>query len=1055
MVDAADKEVTVDGSDRVRRRIKRALRRPDKYCFVGAGLSKGAGVPGWKDLLYCMKEQLEQAGDPAFEQFASQFNSGLYAQAGDTWKKSGILDKDKQNLVLRELVDRGAPTAVHRHLVRLGTKGILTTNYDHLIENTFARQRHHVPLVYARSQITQKEFQFHDRFFIAKLHGDASNWSDLVIGLDDLNLAGWRSAVEHRLQNSVLLVFGVGGHDHIVNAFLESLKQTEVFFINSPRTIDGVKEYFIRTNGKLPDRMEFVEIEHSDLPHFLAGVCPEYSALNVHDTAWGRMPCPNSTMTFDSADQEMQEFLGGDGQVSLVTGPPGAGISSFMGQVLSELASRGNCAVIRQEIKSWLPLEAYVVHLLTYRNLLSIYTSLRREGESTVDGWTDEMEAKTVAQCLNQVDVPVYIALEHADRLDSRSLNFWSTVIETLDKHIKLILLSPRQVDLRTNLDQVIQIDRPTRQASIDLFAHYSQIEDRRIICEHLDRIKPESLHGLVFSGSLALNAISLDKIEEAANDGIDALCALVVETAIDGERSEDALRVLKTCAIFRTARDVKSIAACLPAVAERDIEKLLERFSRFGLLNCVNHRQTFEYAMSSQIRSCIDGLLDWVDDERRELSIAIGKFFADRALTVIEGKSQQRLRAIPDVATALFHYSEAEAREEYAQLVARVRGLLLDTYHFELLEGWVDDQANAQTGRQLDRADFLLSYTRARIDRIHSFPSRFKANLNEAKKALQQLKKRGESIAQEDEDMLQFEEGILAAVTRNYQEALCIFRKDLGADNDLRCHERRIQTLLSLGQLRQAEAEIDSLSEKIDGRRTLDKSYRPSHDLALLHRHTSTLCTLRLLHYKRRPDSSTYNREYLFDEAQKHAKKCIEFSREGRFAGVVEEIGVGIGQLKVAGAHYAFREFEQAAAAARQGTRVLSRFPNSRWWLMCCHDIEARALAMLHKFDDANRLLTTAIRLFSEATQKESDDWVRRCEFYRTEGLILLQQGQVEEAVKALELSVGFVDKHGLSSPCIEATHRADLARAQICVGDIDGCEATLRKLKEIEIQW
>src|SRR5436309_2437716 len=88
--------------------------------FVGAGLSIGAGLPGWADLVRELAKELEAPIDADFLEVAQYYVNAF--------GKKRLVDK------LRKFLDTGDPTTAHRIIAGLPVQKIFTTNLDNLLE---------------------------------------------------------------------------------------------------------------------------------------------------------------------------------------------------------------------------------------------------------------------------------------------------------------------------------------------------------------------------------------------------------------------------------------------------------------------------------------------------------------------------------------------------------------------------------------------------------------------------------------------------------------------------------------------------------------------------------------------------------------------------------------------------------------------------------------------------------------------------------------------------------------------------------------------------------
>jgi O-acetyl-ADP-ribose deacetylase (regulator of RNase III) len=151
--------------------LERAIRDGACVLFVGAGLSAGAGLPGWNELIGRMARDLQIAPSPALD------NLDL-AQ----WYREQF-GNDRLGDVLRAtFAGGGLPTLPHYLLMALPVRHVITTNYDHLLERSLrALKRHPMPVV-------RQEDVAHTGgagVYVVKLHGDAEHPADIVLSRDD------------------------------------------------------------------------------------------------------------------------------------------------------------------------------------------------------------------------------------------------------------------------------------------------------------------------------------------------------------------------------------------------------------------------------------------------------------------------------------------------------------------------------------------------------------------------------------------------------------------------------------------------------------------------------------------------------------------------------------------------------------------------------------------------------------------------------------------------------------------------------------------------------
>jgi SIR2-like domain len=153
--------------------------------FVGAGLSRGSGLPDWKGLLVDFidraKKSLLLDADRAADCLKLADDPSKYLMLAEEMKE--VLGVDFKTVIEEVFTDpKVKPRTVHELLVKLGHKMfILTTNYDMLIETAFVNERTR-PRVYKyyEAHAIQRSL-FKREFFVLKAHGDAETAAEKVI----------------------------------------------------------------------------------------------------------------------------------------------------------------------------------------------------------------------------------------------------------------------------------------------------------------------------------------------------------------------------------------------------------------------------------------------------------------------------------------------------------------------------------------------------------------------------------------------------------------------------------------------------------------------------------------------------------------------------------------------------------------------------------------------------------------------------------------------------------------------------------------------------------
>ncbi len=1038
------------------REIRKEFETRKVYCLVGSGLSAFAGIPTWQGLLQEMGKELKEFDEDLYKRFNALVRDRSYLEAGDLWKQSDVFPDKKQDLFNRLFIDEKYPQSIHRQLICIDFRGILTTNYDHLIEDAYANVRGRSCAGISTNQISEEQTS---RFFVAKLNGDASDWKTVVVGGDDFNKVSWPDVLKKLLNNETLIVVGFGGSDPLMNTLLQSLPDTHIFVVMSPERTKEYKSFLGRSNINKPGNIRIVSIEHEDLEEFLNELRPDVASNRVIDCPWGKMPAPRPTVFFKDAMDSIQNFMSSNNKLVCLTAESGTGMSSFLSNIVQDFSHRGDCYIYRMEGKEWLSLDAYVLHILgnMLERGLQTYTRIRR-GQTS--GWSDESEATALSQAFHSMGLRVIIVFEHADRLSNRSLGFLSQVISQAPSDFKMIISAPSLIELVSN---TVHID--LGQPSKDSLAHFCSgvLTGKGTADELLSSIRRLDLCALRICGCLIAHyVLSFDDLKQR-DYRLKTLCKNAIRALGRLPKGIECLRLLKACTIFRTPRNIRSLSKC-SGLDSLSVKNHLESICSYGLLIRSVVSKEPEFAMSTSVRKELRELLKWEHDDWANMSSAAARFFEEQIFHVLQKSNYTRkelIRVIPLISCALYHYREANNRDEYVSLISRVRRHTQYLYHFQILEEWLEDDAiPSGKGTHDSLSEYRIAYTKARIARIQALPKYIEPSLKNAERALSMAKKKGRS-PQEEEEQLYHEKGIFQSMKRNYPEALkqfkdCYNNRSWSWDYKLRNLERTIQTYMSLGRLKEADSSLRLLKRRISNPPKSNKR-RLGHHMAMFHRHRSTLSTLRLGLYDFRKKTTRITRQDLLKIALQEAKACREESEKQGFSPssytLRDETGIGVSYLKEAQAYYMAMEYAKACDSAEKAVGFFAGYPNNRWWRMCSHDLIARASIMIGDLQKALAHLESANDIFGVDSSQR--DIVRKCELLRTKGLLRLKEGEITEALSLLESSLAFSKTNGLTSPCISWFHTVDLAKVYLEIGDVSMARTILTEAANIMIDW
>lgn len=177
--------------------IREAAQRPallsyvrERRCvlFVGAGLSRSAEYPGWRELMEIIVAKIKPAaGDSAHSELTALLKAGRFPELADQCRE--ILGRSRFAALLREKLTKSvSPSeATHRPIVQTPYASIVTTNYDTLLEDAYALWSDEgVPKSPTGAQLGRHGTLLLDRaFFILKAHGTIHDAASLVFTSED------------------------------------------------------------------------------------------------------------------------------------------------------------------------------------------------------------------------------------------------------------------------------------------------------------------------------------------------------------------------------------------------------------------------------------------------------------------------------------------------------------------------------------------------------------------------------------------------------------------------------------------------------------------------------------------------------------------------------------------------------------------------------------------------------------------------------------------------------------------------------------------------------
>lgn len=202
--------------------IQKAIEKNSLGIYVGAGMSMGAGLPSWKNLLNELIDILQKKGIAvsridemrALAEFPSKYLM-LAEELRD------LIQNDLEKLIRDRFEDKSkTPTSAHDVLVKIKSKFIITTNYDTLIEKALVKNfNNYFPTIYTYKDASSINYSlWNNDHFVLKAHGDAKTPKEIVLTERDYRniiyaQSGYQSILHAIFSTNSILFVGVSLND--------------------------------------------------------------------------------------------------------------------------------------------------------------------------------------------------------------------------------------------------------------------------------------------------------------------------------------------------------------------------------------------------------------------------------------------------------------------------------------------------------------------------------------------------------------------------------------------------------------------------------------------------------------------------------------------------------------------------------------------------------------------------------------------------------------------------------------------------------------------------
>lgn len=167
----------------MKKKLKQILSQEDTVLFIGSGISMWSGLPSWSRLVEDLAMFVEASGSNADLVRIEARNGDLLQAASYGFHK---LTKSQIGDFIRKacMYGKAKPHLIHQKIVTLGPRCFITTNYDHLIEESLRNWRNEFSFqTVTNRQLTETAGVVASRAtdFVFKPHGDAADSESIIL----------------------------------------------------------------------------------------------------------------------------------------------------------------------------------------------------------------------------------------------------------------------------------------------------------------------------------------------------------------------------------------------------------------------------------------------------------------------------------------------------------------------------------------------------------------------------------------------------------------------------------------------------------------------------------------------------------------------------------------------------------------------------------------------------------------------------------------------------------------------------------------------------------
>jgi len=152
---------------------------------------------------------------------------------------------------------RIVPSYLHNLLSIIPFRGIVTTNYDNLIELAYIENRKKIPKIFTNDDVLKGRDPLKEKYFILKMHGDIEDPKSIVLSYRSYqnmmyNSPNFQGLIDRVFKNNTILLIGYGGLDPNIESIIDRVSfmnnQSCFYILSKENTFSNIeKKRFLKT----------------------------------------------------------------------------------------------------------------------------------------------------------------------------------------------------------------------------------------------------------------------------------------------------------------------------------------------------------------------------------------------------------------------------------------------------------------------------------------------------------------------------------------------------------------------------------------------------------------------------------------------------------------------------------------------------------------------------------------------------------------------------------------------------------------------------------------